>query len=239
MLSLYFANIKIDAVYVTTDCDRDGDEILRVVVVLEGTLKGEDARRAAGAARQIRPALEENDADLFPVLSFVSKLDSMTPGMEGMQATDYLLAAKDLLKAEEGQEPRQANLRRACSTTYYAIFHTLCETCFTFLNADRIRAYDWPHWYGAPEHREVKAKCKQADMMKRFPTGVQDFATMFVAMQEKRHQAHYDDVRRFSLSEVEADIGAASAAIESFCAVPEKHRRAFAAFILQGRVHGY
>lgn len=52
-----------------------GDEILRVDVVFEGTLKEADARLAAGAARHIRPVLEENDADLFPLLSFVSKLD--------------------------------------------------------------------------------------------------------------------------------------------------------------------
>jgi hypothetical protein len=40
-----------------------------------------------------------------------------------VQPTDFLLAAEDLLKVEEG-EPRQANLREACSATYYAIFHT-------------------------------------------------------------------------------------------------------------------
>jgi hypothetical protein len=75
MLRKYFENIKIIATHIAQDYDRDGEEILRVDVVFEGTLKGEDARRAAGVARQIRPVLEENDADLFPLLSFVSKLD--------------------------------------------------------------------------------------------------------------------------------------------------------------------
>jgi hypothetical protein len=143
------------------------------------------------------------------------------------------------LKVEDGQAPREANLRRACSTTYYALFHTLCETCATLLIADQSAEHAWAHVYRAPEHRDVKAKCKQADMMKRFPAGVQDFASTLLTMQEKRHRADYEPCMPFSLSEVEADIGAAGAAIEAFCVVPEKHRRAFAAFILLGKPRGY
>lgn len=159
----------------------------------------------------------------------------MTGGAEGVQATDFLLAARDLLKAEEGQELREANLRRACSTTYYAIFHTLCETCATLLIGDQSAEHAWAHVYRAPDHRDVKAKCKQADMIKR----VQDFAGRFLTMQEKRHRADYEPSMPFSLSEVEADIEAAQGAIEAFCAVPERDRRAFVAFILLGKPRGY
>lgn len=67
-----FANIEILRVDVTQDSDRDGDEILRIEVVFEGDLKGPDV---ASAARRLRPALEEIDADMFPLLSFVSKVD--------------------------------------------------------------------------------------------------------------------------------------------------------------------
>jgi hypothetical protein len=74
-LRKYFENIKIIATHVTPDFDRDGEEILRIQVVFEGTLKEADARLVPGVARHIRPVLEENDADLFPLLSFVSKLD--------------------------------------------------------------------------------------------------------------------------------------------------------------------
>jgi len=72
-LSRDFENIKIIDVNVARDVDRDGDEILRIEVVFEGTLKGSDV---ASAARRLRPALaEETDEDLFPLLSFVSKVD--------------------------------------------------------------------------------------------------------------------------------------------------------------------
>lgn len=74
-LSRHFENIKIIHVDVAPDRDRDGEEILRIQVVFDGVVKGKDAASIAGAARHLRPALEEIDADVFPLLSFVSKLD--------------------------------------------------------------------------------------------------------------------------------------------------------------------
>jgi hypothetical protein len=70
-----FEKIKIHKVNVTPDHDRDGNDILRIQVVFEGVLRGADVRHAAGAVRRLRPALEEIDVDMFPLLSFVSKLD--------------------------------------------------------------------------------------------------------------------------------------------------------------------
>jgi hypothetical protein len=74
-LSRDFENIDILAVHVTEDLDRDGQEILRIEVIFEGDLKGDDALRVAGAASRLRPLLEEIDTDLYPLLSFVSKVD--------------------------------------------------------------------------------------------------------------------------------------------------------------------
>jgi len=70
-----FADIKIVAVNVSPDLDQDGEDILRIEVVFEGALKAADARHVAGAARRLRPVLEEIDPDLYPVLTFVSKGD--------------------------------------------------------------------------------------------------------------------------------------------------------------------
>jgi len=75
-LSRDFENIEIITVNVARDVGRDGGEILRIEVVFEGTLKGDDARQVAGAARRLRPVLQEEiDTDLYPLLSFVSKVD--------------------------------------------------------------------------------------------------------------------------------------------------------------------
>jgi hypothetical protein len=74
-LSRDFESIEILAVNVAEDVDKDGQDLLHVEVVFEGDLKGDDALRVAGAARRIRPVLEKIDADLYPLLSFVSKVD--------------------------------------------------------------------------------------------------------------------------------------------------------------------
>ena len=75
-LSGDFENIKIIDVHLARDVDREGGEILRIQVVFDGALKGDDARQVAGAARRLRPVLvEEIDTDLYPLLSFVSKVD--------------------------------------------------------------------------------------------------------------------------------------------------------------------
>ena len=75
-LSRDFENIKIIDVHLSRDLDRDGEEILRIEVIFEGKLKDKDIRRIAGAARRLRPVLlEEIDTDLYPLLSFVSKVD--------------------------------------------------------------------------------------------------------------------------------------------------------------------
>jgi hypothetical protein len=74
-LSRHFENIKIIKVKVEQDQDHDGEDILRIQVVFDGVVKGKDAASVAGAARYLRPALEKIDADVFPLLSFVSKLD--------------------------------------------------------------------------------------------------------------------------------------------------------------------
>jgi hypothetical protein len=71
-LSQRFDDIDIHTVNVRRDLDRDGDALLRIEVVFVGKLRGADV---AGAARYLRPALEEVDADLYPLLSFVSKVD--------------------------------------------------------------------------------------------------------------------------------------------------------------------
>ena len=70
-----FDNIEIVDVVVSPDHDRDGDDILRVEVVFTGNIRGADAKKVAGASRHIRPAINEIDEDIYPLLSFVSKVD--------------------------------------------------------------------------------------------------------------------------------------------------------------------
>lgn len=71
-----FKDIEIVDVVVSPDKDRDGDDILRIQIIFKGVLKESDARHVAGATREVWPAIEDEiDGDLFPLLSFVSKVD--------------------------------------------------------------------------------------------------------------------------------------------------------------------
>ena len=49
-----------------------------------------------------------------------------------------------------------------------------------------------------------------------FPKKIQDFANMFVTMQEKRHKADYDPNAKAKKSQVSTDIDLVEAAIEDF-----------------------
>lgn len=91
----------------------------------------------------------------------------------------------------------------------------------------------WRQVYRALAHGEARNACRNGAVMARFPQAVQDFANMFVAMQEKRHEADYDPAAaRAFKSAVLADISAVEVAIADFVAADIKDRRAFAVWVL-------
>jgi hypothetical protein len=146
-----------------------------------------------------------------------------------VHAADFLGTARALLTGGRGA-PRQANLRKAYSALYYALFHTLCTTCAGML-VSRSTRRAWIQVYRAVEHRAAKDNCKRLKGM-GFPAEVEDFADVFVQMQNKRHDADYDPHARSSKSAIETDVETAAATIAGFRAIAARHRRAFAAYIL-------
>jgi len=145
---------------------------------------------------------------------------------------DLLKAASDLVP--ETGRPRQANLRRAASTTYYALFHTLAHCCADLLiggtNSERSKPA-WHQVYRSLNHRPTKTACS-APKISEFPNEIQDFANMFVTFQDKRHSADYDPKKKHFKSDVLLDIASAEIAITGFQSASIKDRRAFAAFVL-------
>ena len=150
---------------------------------------------------------------------------------EGVKPDDFLTSARTLVEAAKGR-PLPANLRRAISSVYYALFHTLGETCAKMLIGDQATERAWMHVYRALDHRPAKDACNRIDYITRFPDPIQDFAARFVQMQTKRHSADYDPDAFFYKSEVTADIAAAEQVIFAFRKVQGRHRRAFAAYVL-------
>ena len=151
-----------------------------------------------------------------------------------MDPRDLLKSARDLVNVANGK-PRQANLLRATSTTYYALFHTLARTCADLLIGGASSARSKPAWrqvYRALEHRHAKSICQNGTKISKFPQEIQDFANMFASMQEKRHQSDYDPQVKAYKSAVLNDINGVEAAIADFERAPLKDRRAFAAYVL-------
>jgi uncharacterized protein (UPF0332 family) len=147
---------------------------------------------------------------------------------------DLIATARELTGVAKGK-PRQSNLRRAVSTTYYALFHGLARSCADLLVGGAGSARSAPAWkqaYRALEHGPVKAACQNSGLLAKFPQEIQDFANVFVQMQAKRHNADYDPEARFYKSAVLNDIDTVEAVIAAFDKAPVKDRRAFAVLVM-------
>ena len=155
-----------------------------------------------------------------------------------MQAIDFIRTARDLTGSSRGR-PRESNLRRAVSTTYYALFHCLADCCANMLAGSTHSSRIQPAWrqtYRALQHSTVRNRCQRQDIIRRFPDEIDSFAKLFVVLQAKRHSADYDLTAHFlipdGISDVIKDIDVAEVAINLFNAAPRLDRRAFVIYVL-------
>ena len=155
----------------------------------------------------------------------------------GVNLDDLLEIAGTLayggIGAQRGR-PKQTELRRAVSATYYALFHTLARNAADLLVGDRSSTRTrqaWRQTYRALDHRRIKNQCTKQTIA-RFPQGIQDFADHFVRMQRRRHLADYDPFERFARGSVTQLVEATRSTIDEFENVARDDRRAFAVFVL-------
>jgi len=155
---------------------------------------------------------------------------------------EYLSVAKSLAGAARSR-PKQAELRRAVSTAYYALFHALCETSANaFIGTKSPNRADraWEQTYRALQHKAASEACKRCSSgtgkggnAYRFPAKIEYFARTFFVAQVERHRADYAPAKTlYSRADVFALINAAEAAIQSLQSAPRKHKAAFAALCL-------
>jgi hypothetical protein len=105
-----------------------------------------------------------------------------------MMHDDLVDIAARLAGLEEGK-PRQASLRRAVSTAYYALFHALAALCANEL----IGSKPWEVYspiYRTMDHGRAK------DVFRRIASGrgrhIALIGETFILLQETRHWADYD-----------------------------------------------
>ena len=148
-------------------------------------------------------------------------------------APNHLLQIATDLAEINVRRPRRADLCRAASTAYYALFHCLARTCADSLAGRSRTVGNRPMWrqvYRALEHRQAKVRCE--NMPAWFPDEMRKFGQTFALQQSKRHFADYDPDHAIKKSEVVADIQSARTAIDGFLATPASVRRDFAIHVL-------
>ena len=145
--------------------------------------------------------------------------------------------ARDLIETAYGlaelspRRPSQANLRRAQSTAYYAVFHCLAATVADALMG-KGRGEAWHQTYRALEHVSARRACQNMQAMREFPPEIQSFAKAFTTLQRIRHRADYALDGRYAKPDVLREIEAAETAIAWLERAEVQHRRRFAAHVL-------
>jgi uncharacterized protein (UPF0332 family) len=152
-----------------------------------------------------------------------------------------LLAQATHLARLDPRRPKQANLRRAVSAAYYALFHFLVDqSCRPMIGAQSARAA-FRHVLGrAFSHADMKSACVsfaggtlKHGACKGLPAGftvpaeVRQIAAAFVDLQARRHNADYDLTERFARSDALGMIRQAELAIERFNSLPISEEKSF------------
>jgi hypothetical protein len=140
-------------------------------------------------------------------------------------AEDLLSQARILAMTDPGK-PKQANLRRAVSSAYYALFHLLiAESVQKLLVGHRKTLMD--RVSRAFQHGEMQKACRQwqttplPPVLKKLLDGdassqLISLAASFVDLQEARHTADYDVSARFSRADVLGLVEDAELAFDSW-----------------------
>ena len=101
--------------------------------------------------------------------------------------------------------PRQADLRRAVSAAYYALFHALARCgADTLAGSSSVRRNQagWQRIYRSLEHGPTVRRLNNQSGMRGFPREMQDFGQLFVDLQAQRHRADYDPTASFDRATV-------------------------------------
>lgn len=131
--------------------------------------------------------------------------------------------------------PRQADLRRAISSVYYALFHALAYCGADALAGSGSVRRSRPGWrqiYRSLEHRQARNRLNNRAAMQSFPAEMQEFARLFVALQALRHAADYDPASTFDRPGAMQLVDEAERRIVRLEGASLAQRRDFAIYVL-------
>jgi hypothetical protein len=158
---------------------------------------------------------------------------------------DHLLDQADKLIAPPGGgAPRQADLRRAISNAYYAVFHAIVtEAADDFVGITHRQTPRYALLYRKIDHASLRRLCEdvvKTQLPAKYtgyePTGgfgpdIVAVATAASDLQEKRHSADYDPLFRVRLSDAVAAVAAVATARTALVRLRSANRTRRKAFL--------
>jgi uncharacterized protein (UPF0332 family) len=139
---------------------------------------------------------------------------------------DLIAQARHLCRVEP-RRPKQASLRRAVSTAYYALFHCLLSAAAASFLPHRHRALR-PSLVRVFKHRDMVEACQRLLRLRAQPAAMARLlggaalppdlvivAQAFIGLQQARQDADYDLARRFTRTEALALVRSADEAIQA------------------------
>jgi uncharacterized protein (UPF0332 family) len=136
-----------------------------------------------------------------------------------MPFPDQLLEQAHHLANRERTKPRQASLRRAVSTAYYALFHLLTtEAAKNWKQPDQRHALARLFEHGRMKSASKKWSHENPPSRPASVVGshLRVVAETFVQAQQQRHTADYDNAAQWTRTDVMRQIRAVDAAFQSW-----------------------
>lgn len=144
---------------------------------------------------------------------------------------DLLEQARALLESDRTR-PKQASLRRAVSTAYYAVFHLLIHEATSRMGLRGSRREAHRRAMGRTfDHGAMKRACRAVhggtlavlgDLDP--PRELRDVAAAFVKLQQRRHDADYDLTEPFSKQQATSEVERAEVAFTDWRRVRDHER---------------
>ena len=125
--------------------------------------------------------------------------------------------------------PSQADMRRAISTAYYALFHTLAASNAELIAGQpqsSISSYAWERVYRRLDHGRAQNNLRTAlNLLSQ--RGV-NFARAFIDLQDQRREADYNPATQVVRSDAVNIVARAQTAMRDFSQLTQEERRLLA-----------
>ena len=122
--------------------------------------------------------------------------------------------------------PSEADMRRAISTAYYALFHTLAASnaeLVAGLPQSSISSYAWERVYRRLDHGRAQNNLRA--VLGQLSPSAENFARTFIDLQDRRQEADYDPNAPVTQSRTLNIIARADTAIRDFAQLTQEERR--------------